>query len=408
MKIRTWNKNQIKNKKNLEFDESTYKLSSIESEEKFIQAQFKTKKELERYNQYRIEWDRRAIEMDPGSFPLAIICELVSLCNLNCTMCYTTTPEFQNSVIGTQRMMPWETVTKIIDECAELGVYSLLLSWRGESTLYKVKDSENNVRDIADVFEYARKKNILEITCLTNGRSIDKYLAKRIVKAQPNWISFSIDGIGEVYNKIRKSKKKTEANPFETVVANIKGINLLKKQYRSLLPQIRTNTIYPAISKDLDQYKSFMKSIGVDLLTVNEMLDFRGSEIPEDCIQDNWFCQYVFQRLVISANGTIMPCPGAHNEDSEIALGRYIGSPVKSVIQKDKQVTFDYSEMNIKQAWCSKKANTIRNLHSLNNRKEILTCKYCRHGAKKYGITWIPDDWDMRTMEWVNRVWKNN
>ncbi|SVD50628.1 uncharacterized protein METZ01_LOCUS403482, partial [marine metagenome] len=189
------------NKSRLRFDESTYYFSSLEKEQKFIDAQFPTPELREKYQAYREEWHRRADEMDAGDRPLAVICELVSSCNLHCDMCYTVTPEFQETVVGSQRMMPWEQVIKIVDECAEIGVYSILFSWRGESTMYRVKDSDGKTKDFGDVLAYARMKRILEVTSLTNGRLLTKELAKKIVDAQPNWISFSIDGLDKTYDK---------------------------------------------------------------------------------------------------------------------------------------------------------------------------------------------------------------
>ena len=54
-------------------------------------------------------------------------------------------------------MLPWKTVKKIIDECSEIGVYSMLFSWR-ENPLYKSKDENGNDVNIAYVFRYARKR----------------------------------------------------------------------------------------------------------------------------------------------------------------------------------------------------------------------------------------------------------
>ena len=59
--------------------------------------------------------------------------------------------KFQNSVIGAQRMMPWPVVKSIIDECAELGIPSMLFSWRGESTLYRFKEKDGNIIRFSDV-----------------------------------------------------------------------------------------------------------------------------------------------------------------------------------------------------------------------------------------------------------------
>ena len=123
-------------------------------------------------------------------------------------MCYTITDKFQNSVVGAQRMMPWNSVKKIIDEAAILGVPSMSFSWRGESTMYLQKDDDGNSKDFADVLAYARKKGILEITSLTHGQLIDEKLAEKIVLAEPSWISFSIDGLAPTYNKIRTPPNK--------------------------------------------------------------------------------------------------------------------------------------------------------------------------------------------------------
>ena len=49
-------------------------------------------------------------------------------------------------------------------------------------------------------------------------------------------------------------------------------------------------------------------------VTVNEILDFRFDEVPKEEVKDNWACSYPFQRLTVSANGTILPCTGARTQ----------------------------------------------------------------------------------------------
>ena len=395
-------------KNRLIFDESTYHYSAEEKEREFIRSQFPSEDEMRRYQEYRKEWHQRSDEMDPGPFPLAVICELVSVCNLTCEMCYTRTPEFQKTIVGTQRMLPWDIVVNIIDECAEIGVCSMLFSWRGESTLYRSKGLDGELHDFADVLAYARYKGILEITSLTNGRVLDDRLIEKIVKAQPSWLSFSIDGFGDDYGKIRKSlKMEKDKSPFDIVVDNIKKMVEIRETFGFSRPQIRTNTIYPPISNDPENYRIFMESIGVGLVTINEMLDYRMAELPEEAVMDDWFCQYPFQRLVVSANGMIMPCPGAHNEDEEVLLGRYIGISHKNIVVEGVTKTIECPEITLKQAWESDKVNHIREVHQGGKRKEIQVCKHCRHGAMKHGFAWIPDDWDMQEMKWRDRAWRN-
>lgn len=395
------------NKNKLKFDESTYYFSSKKKEKDFTESQFRDEEELERYKKYRLEWHRRTDEMDSGDVPLAVICELVSTCNLKCEMCYTMTPEFQDSVVGAQRVLPWDVVVGIIDECAEIGVCSLLFSWRGESTLYRSKGADGVWHDFGDVLQYARDKNILEVTSLTNGRSLNDGLIEKIVKAEPNWISFSIDGLEEEYNKIRKplAEEKAESS-FGIVLDNLNKMVALRDELGLKRPQMRSNTIYPAIAKDPEKYRKFMEDVGIGMVTVNEILDFRGDELPEELIMDNWFCSYPFQRLVVSANGIILPCPGAHNEEDELVIGRYPGSSEKTVIVDGVKKVVSYPEVTLKDAWNSEKIERVRRLHRENRRKEIDTCKYCRHGAKKHDVTWIPEDWNMEKMEWEGVTWR--
>lgn len=395
----------------LKFDESTYHFSSTEKEKAFIDAQFPTEELKAKYKEYRNEWHRRSDEMDAGEFPLAVICELTSLCNLKCEICYTRTDRFQKMIVGEQRSLSWEIVTSVIDECAELGVYSMLFSWRGESTLYRARDKDGIVRDFADVLMYARRRGILERTSLTNGRALAPPLIEKVVFAEPNWISFSIDGLRETYNKIRKrTRGEGNINPFKVVMGNLESMVRFRNSFEKTCPQIRTNTVYPPIASDPDGYRKCMEAAGVGLVTVNQMLDFRGEEIPDEEIADNWFCQYPFQRLVVSAAGTILPCPGAHGEMEHLVLGRYPGSKPKTIMIGGHKKTIDYPVRTLKEAWNrSSRMKKMRMLHSGNRRKEIPTCKYCRHGATKHPVDWIPEDWDMDKMQWKDkRAWRND
>ncbi|NWH04975.1 radical SAM/SPASM domain-containing protein [Desulfobacter latus] len=389
-------------------EEAQYSYDTSQREQKFIESQFPTAEEKERYSKYRKEWYRRAKEFDPGPAPLAVTCELVSTCNLACKMCYTVTEEFQRSVIGAQRMLPWKIVKAVIDECAELGVPSMLFSWRGESLMYRSRDGEKNV-DFGDVLLYARKKGILEITSLTNGHMLNKKLAEKIIRAEPNWISFSVDGLEQAYNKIRIPKKKQQDfNGFTHVIQNIKTLIRLRNEAGKTRPQIRVNAVYPAIAEDPKAYYEFMKAIGVDWITINELMDMRGEDVPEESIMENWACQYPFQRLTISANGILLPCTGAHNEEPPLIIGRYRNSSNKQVVSENgKTRTIKETEKSIVEAWTSEKTNLIRKLHKEGKRKKINPgCKYCRHGVQKKGAQWVPKEWDMETMEWKGTMWR--
>ena len=382
--------------------------SDPEDEDKFYSLQYDTKEKMERYKKYRSEWWERSKKYIHGNAPLAIIVELVSTCNLACTMCFTITDKFQNAITGATRMMPWEQFKSIIDEADKLGVYSVLLSWRGESSLYRVKDKNNNIKTFVDALKYARTKNFLEISSLTHGQLIDENVAEGIVDAAPNWISFSIDGLESAYNKIRtppdKKKNDKDYNAFKIVTNNIRKLVEIRDKNKKSLPRIRTNSIFPAISDDPIKYKNFMKSIGVDLVTTSEVADWRKHRLDDNEINMNWSCSYPFQRLTVSANSIILPCPSADQEEENLVFGRYLGS--KNKILRDyegKQIKKEIPENSIESAWHSEKWNKLRDAHK-NKKRHLIEpgCRNCFHGVKKKGVQNIPSEWDIENMEWKN------
>ena len=393
-------------------NESQYSFGQSEIFKNFENNQFENNPiEYEKYNFYREEWYRRGKNYDPGNAPLAVCCELVSTCNLGCSMCYTITEEFQDSVVGATRMLPWKVVKQVIDESAKIGVFSILFSWRGESSLYRVKSEDGKTILFSDVLKYARSKNIIEVSCLTHGQNFDEESIEEIVKARPNWLNFSIDGLSSEYNKIRTPKNKQKDknyNAFEKVCENIKLFNKIKKKYNTKRPQLRTNAVFPSIYKNPKEYADHLYKIGIDWVTVNEMLDFRFDEVDDSEIKQDWACSYPIQRLTVSANGTILPCTGAHNEEEGLVIGRYIGAPKKIVKEGNRFKPIELNQMTLKEAWNSKKLNKIRELHKTNRRCEIKKgCRNCRHGMKKRGVDWVPDEWNLDTMKWEGHIWRN-
>lgn len=386
-----------------QINEGQYVVTEI-NEEDLYKKMFPSKKELQEYYDYRKKWFEQGSKAEPGEKPLSINCELVSTCNLACTMCYTITSKFQNSVIGAQRMLPWKIVKSVIDECAKEKIPSISFSWRGESTLYRDHDENGKLITFPDVLQYARDKEIHEITCLTHGQLIDDDMAQKIVDAEPTWINFSIDGFKENYNKIRTPAKKqnTNYNAFQDVVDAIKRIVKYKKLKNKTRPVIRTNTIYPAVLNDFPKYKEFFFNLGVEYITVNEIYDVRHFKAPEKLIRKNWYCHYPFQRLTISSNGIILPCTGAVNEEKNLVVGKIKGSTDKVVRDTDGNIVETKIEsFNLMEAWNSHKIKWIRELHKSNRRTEIEPgCKNCHIGQTQKGYSKIPKSWDTEKSKW--------
>ena len=255
------------------------------------------------YKKYRGEWWKRAAEYEYGNAPLALIVELVSTCNLACSMCFTITDKFQNAVTGATRMMPWSQYIKIIDDAKASGVYSICISWRGEATLYRVKDENGDIRTFGDAIKYACSKNFLEVTSLTHGQNLTDQLIDDIVEAKPNWISFSIDGLEDEYNKhfdlktispymllVAKSKKPniipsaihidgTARVQTVSKIQNKKFYNLIKAFHKITKVPILLNTSFndagePLVETPLDALLCFLKT-KIDYLIIEDKLIYR-------------------------------------------------------------------------------------------------------------------------------------
>lgn len=117
------------------------------------------------------------------------------MCNLKCPMCYTITDEFKEKVNA--KLVDFELYKKIIDEISG-KVPALRLSLRGESTLHP---------KFIECIKYAKDKGIKEISTLTNGSKLDLDFFEKIVNAGIDWITISVDGLNEEYEKIRKPLK---------------------------------------------------------------------------------------------------------------------------------------------------------------------------------------------------------
>ena len=138
------------------------------------------------------------------------------------------------------------------------------------------------------------------------------------------------------------------------------------------------------------------------MITINEVFDYRWKEVPDEMIMDEWGCSFPFQRLVISSNGIILPCTGATNEEKNLVLARYNGTPKKSVRGIDgKEEAIDIKEMNIKEVWQSNQIKWVRDHHKNFTRKTITPgCRNCHHGMKKHGYDFVPEKWDISENEW--------
>jgi len=292
------------------------------------------------YKKYRRDWVENAKKRIVSDYPLLVDCELSSLCNLKCPMCYTITDEFKKK--NNAKLMDDKLYYKIIDEIA-YKVPALRLSLRGECTLHP---------RLVEFVKYAKCYGINDISFLTNGSNLTVDFFVELAEAGVNWITISLDGLHEIYEKIRYPLK------FQDILEKIKIIKQIKDKRNWHRPVIKIQTIYPAIKGVQEEYYNTFAPF-VDLVAFNPLIDYLQNDKIEDIVynESGFCCPQPYQRLVIFSDGTATTC--SNDESADIGIG-------------------NANESSIYELWHDEKERQIRDIHSSSfGFHQLHTCKLC-------------------------------
>lgn len=302
-------------------------------------ASFRTKMaigwDVKEYAKYRREWEENPKDRIIRDYPLQVDVELSSACNLKCPMCYTITEDFKKDV--KKLFMEFDLYQKIIDEVAG-KIHALRLSWRGESTLHP---------RFVEAVKYAKDRGIKEVSFLTNASKMDADFFVKLVDAGADWISISADGVGDIYNKIRKPLV------FEETLGKIKSIKKYKDKMGLSKPVIKIQTIWPAIRKNPQEYYNIFAPI-TDLVAFNPIIDYLGKD-EQIVYEENFCCPQLYERLFIASNGLAHMCNS--DEFGKLPVG-------------------DVENETIHEIWHGEKLNTVRDLH--NKKDGFMDLEMCR------------------------------
>lgn len=288
----------------------------------------------------RLKWHFYPKHNIVSKYPEHVDVELSSACNMRCPMCYTITDNFLKNVKRTN--MTFDRIEKIMKECGDNNVFSVRLSWRGELTL--------NQKWIEAV-KCAKKNGIKEVSTLTNALLLTPEKFEQMLDAGLDWLTISVDGVGEEYNKIRAPAK------FDDLIIKLKKFKEIKKRKKSSKPVIKVQTIWPSIKDDPDKYFSTFRPL-VDQVTCNQLVDYLDQDNPDQISHAPKFdCHVLYQRLTIGADGKILLC---YNDEFD---NHVIGH-----IDKD----------SIYNVWHGEKMQEARKIHKKNKGVETYhACSKC-------------------------------
>jgi len=321
--------------KYIPINKGNYSMDSIDREKSF--EYYRGLGWEEEYALYRKNWTDFAKEKIISDYPLLVDIELSSLCNLRCAMCYTITDDFKEKVNATR--MEWELYKKIIDEIGG-KVPAVRLSLRGEATLHK---------KFAECINYAKKNGVREVSTLTHGGKLTPEYFFKIAKAGIDWITVSIDGIGETYERMRKPIK------FNSIVEKLTEIKKIKNDHGWKRPVIKVQGIWPAIQENVEEYYNIFEPI-TDLIAFNPLIDYLSNDDDIDYME-NFSCPQQYQRLVIGADGRVMKC--SNDEENILVVG-------------------DVNQESVHAIWHGEKLQSVREMQNRSNGfLEDSVCRKC-------------------------------
>ena len=188
----------------------------------------------------------------------------------------------------------------------------------------------------------------------TNATLLTEKLIYKLIESGLDKIICSVDGYTEdVYETIRTGAK------FETVLANIKNFQHIKKELGIEKPILRVQMVdTPLNHSQIDEYVNFWNKIA-DHIAIENLEDFNIREESHISLPD-FHCVQLWQRLLILADGDILPCCRAVRGGTE-----------------KLEVLGNIANTSIKDIWNSKRMREMRFLHQLGTSHEIRMCRLC-------------------------------
>lgn len=238
----------------------------------------------------------RAGNLTPKSRPIRLWFDSSSYCNLKCVMCPN--KELPKEALGN---MDFGLFTHIIDQVAG-SVADINLHHRGEPLMNS---------SLFDMIRYAKERG-MSVRFHTNGCLMDEEKAAAIVDAQPDLVSFSIDGFEKkAYENVRIG------GTFETTVGNVMKLLELRRKARKKLPYIvveRINFIGKDITAEEEAKaeklrREFLDAGMNEVVTKQEYVWAEEEMAKRETPQTYKKCTFPWYAMVIGWNGDVTPCP---------------------------------------------------------------------------------------------------
>lgn len=208
---------------------------------------------------------------------VSIIFESTNVCTLKCRMCPT-----RDKMTRKRGMMDYNLYKKIIDQNPDVKFVHICL-W-GEPLLHP---------NIIKMIKYAKSKDI-EVDFYSNATLLNKEINRELLQSGLDRITFSLDGIGEVYTHMR-------GFPYEKVKNNI--LNFIED--RKLLKSKTAIYVSMVICQETEASVKDLKRVWAPLVDVVKLQ-------PENTYNKKPRSSPCFElwrgNIIVHWDGTVVPC----------------------------------------------------------------------------------------------------
>ena len=227
-------------------------------------------------------------------------------------------------------LMDFGLFRKIIDDAKDY-VYDVYLHHRGEPLLHP---------EFPQMIEYAEKSG-LKVKFHTNGTLMKPDLSRKILRAGPDLVSFSVDGFTkETYEKIRVNADFDETMDNISCFLRYKKELGLRKPYTIIeeieFPEYKS----PANEENKKKFSEHFRKLGLDEIIFKKLYNWAGYlDIDTSKLGKRTYttCTFLWYSATIFWDGTVSPCPQDYY--GKIKLGDINEKPLREIWNDNEYVS---------------------------------------------------------------------
>lgn len=273
-----------------------------------------------------------------ADFPVYVLVEPTSVCNLRCTMCFQVDTGFtRKPYMG---LMDVDFYRRVIDELVAGGTKALTLASRGEPTLHP---------KLGEMLRYAKDK-FIDLKLNTNATRMTEQLCRDIIESNVTELVFSIDSHEKpIYEKIRVRGK------FDEVLDGVILFKNVRAKYAKQMTNTRVSGVRFMQDQDPDGFLAFWKDHvdHVGYVDIEERWDTYNNAQHQDKTHP---CSYLWERAYVWWDGIVNVC---------------------DVDYKSLLSTGDLRTSSMRDVWHGKLYTKMRETHLAGMRSEFKPCDRC-------------------------------